>query len=491
MSSHITGLDDSLEEFESKNLILNSNEQPETEHNTDQSLFHANLDPWINSAQNFVTISNDPDTTAKFSRSKQSKPEEDTIDTFTMPPMPRTVVPNVGTMMQSSRFQPTHLTYKHEQPFLMSSFPNSVPATNADLSYNVSVTDNGSYNHDNITHEPVTQCSWNLNLDPVTGHRDTWYGTSFPHQHNMNVRQTKESQFAPLLHQSSISTSTLTVPVFGRNYPSISSSVSSTSDTLLSRNYSLISTSVSSTSDSLFGRNHPLTSGSVSSTFDPLFGRNCPLISTSISSTSDPLSGRNYPSTSTSISSTSDTLFGRSYLPIPNSTSSSSDTLFGRNYLVPKSSRIIASSVVRKPLSIPATERIPVKALNLEAEGRKKLKLQSNDRLIFSQSPRGISSGNARLPHPFEDNKTGFGFSDNSTGKVVRSQYFPVVSSTVSSGRLISSSKVCAGASRPTDCKNALGHLPSLTKPHLPATSLRNDSVSCGIATPKCDVQVK
>ena len=432
MSSHITGLDDSLEEFESKNLILNSNEQPETEHNTDQSLFHANLDPWINSAQNFLTISNDPDTTVKFSQSKQSKPEEDTIDTFTIPPMPRTVVPNVGTIMQSSRFQPTHLTYKHEQPFLMSSFPNNVPATNADLSYfshHVSVTDNDSCNSDNTT---VPQHSWNLNLDAVTDHKDTWYGTSFlRHQHDMNVRKTKESQFAPLLHQSSTSTSTLT---------------------------------------------------------DPLFGRNYPLTSSSVSSTSDPLFGRNYPSTSTSVSSTSDTLFPRSYLP---TTSSSSDTLFGRNYLVPKSSRIIASSVVRKPLSIPATQRIPVKALNLGAEGRKKLKLQSNDRLIFSQSPRGISSDNARLPHPLEDNKAGFGLSDNSTGKVVRSQYFPVVSSTVSSGRLISSSKVCAGASRPTDCKNVLGHLPSLTKSHLPATSFRNDSVSCGIATPKCDVQVK
>lgn len=142
---------------------------------------------------------------------------------------------------------------------------------------------------------------------------------------------------------------------------------------------------------------------------------------------------------------TTDYQFGNISCPPMESSITTSYNSVADNHLIPRSSKIIASSTVRKPFQVPAVERIPVKALDLGLmdERPREARLQSNDRnLVATELAHDSSSKNSVLPVLCTRSNVGHG------GEVVKSKYFisPAASSLgSSSGRIISSSKVCVG----------------------------------------------
>ncbi len=109
--------------------------------------------------------------------------------------------------------------------------------------------------------------------------------------------------------------------------------------------------------------------------------------------------------------------------PCHHTSFSSSTALFGKDYLIPRSSRAIASSVVRKPLKHTLIERTPVKALDLglDSERERRLRLESNDRNLVSSQMSQLASKGDLLTQAVRNNAE---LDDSFTGSDVRSKYF-------------------------------------------------------------------
>lgn len=127
---------------------------------------------------------------------------------------------------------------------------------------------------------------------------------------------------------------------------------------------------------------------------------------------------------------------------------SGSTSMFNVGHLVPRSTKAIASSVVRKPRqTIPPVEQKPVKALDLGLEGgrERNVKLRSNDRVLPTHS--SLLEENIWMGRSREAGKTSNSVAE---GEIVRSKYFPAsagssIPSKSSSSRVISSSRVSIG----------------------------------------------
>ena len=111
------------------------------------------------------------------------------------------------------------------------------------------------------------------------------------------------------------------------------------------------------------------------------------------------------------------------------------------DFLIPRSSKVISSSIVRKPLSFPSMERAPLRALDLGLDQEKSLWLQSNDRTLSSSKVSTSNDPVTLTARSYVD--TGV------SGEIVRSKYFPTFTSAAPSvsngGRLISNSRVSLG----------------------------------------------
>lgn len=121
--------------------------------------------------------------------------------------------------------------------------------------------------------------------------------------------------------------------------------------------------------------------------------------------------------------------------------SSNSTSVLNPCHLIPRSTKAIASLVVRKPRrAIPPSEQKPVKALDLGIEGERErnVRLQSNDRVL---APTQLTHSSLLDESVYLDTgKT----PEVANGEIVRSKYFPAYSSSVpsTSNRIISSSRV-------------------------------------------------
>lgn len=121
----------------------------------------------------------------------------------------------------------------------------------------------------------------------------------------------------------------------------------------------------------------------------------------------------------------------------PTRTVSSTSGLTG-SHLVPRSSKAIASLVVRKPRWLPPTtstaEQKPVKALDLglESERERNVRLRSNDRVLAAAptNPTVLSRHTRRNDE--------VGDSDRFAGELVKSKYFSASSSSIPSVNSIS-----------------------------------------------------
>lgn len=138
-------------------------------------------------------------------------------------------------------------------------------------------------------------------------------------------------------------------------------------------------------------------------------------------------------------------------------------SVFDEGCLIPRSSKAIASQVVRKPRqTFPATEHKPVKALDLglESEREKNVRLQSNDRIMAS-IPASSSSfvGGA----DWSGRNVKFG---DSSGEIVRSKYFPTTSSAASSMNTTGSSLRVISSSRVSLCGAETGKMADLKAFH-------------------------
>ena len=137
----------------------------------------------------------------------------------------------------------------------------------------------------------------------------------------------------------------------------------------------------------------------------------------------------------------------------PNLAVSSTSVLTGSN-LVPRSSKAIASLVVRKPRRLPPTstaEQKPVKALDLglESERERNVTLRSNDRILAAPTNPAILSRHARRNKEVRD-------SDRFAGEIVKSKYFSASSSSVNSNSQTSNSSTSSsrvGTRRLADLK--------------------------------------
>jgi hypothetical protein len=119
---------------------------------------------------------------------------------------------------------------------------------------------------------------------------------------------------------------------------------------------------------------------------------------------------------------------------------SSTTGLFNVGHLVPRSTKAIASSVVRKP-----RHAIPSKALDLGLEGERErgVVLKSNDRILAPTR----STDSLQLEGSVWESKVRETVAE---GEIVRSKYFPTsaVAHRSGSSRVISSSRVSAGTSK-------------------------------------------
>ena len=131
-------------------------------------------------------------------------------------------------------------------------------------------------------------------------------------------------------------------------------------------------------------------------------------------------------------------------------------SIFNVGHLVPRSTKAISSSVVRKPRrTIPSTEQKPVKALDLGLEGEKErsVRLQSNDRVI-APTP---SASLGQLEETVRGMEVeGISNSVPERREIVRSKYFPSsagcsIPPKSGSSRVISSSRVSTGATKFSD----------------------------------------